>query len=155
MPALPSIHALTASAIFFTGYLVVLGIKIDSLLGSSSFPLYTLKGAIGTPSKTYSFFHFQTLCHKTAPVPECLPQPPERLRLPDARARKPDPTVSARDLQHRFPWRHHRQKAQEYRPLWSNMPPLQAECERWSYASLQSILIAFNSYYTDFSVNFK
>lgn len=90
MPALPSIHALTASAIFFTGYLVVLGIKIDSLLGSSSFPLYTLKGAIGTPSKTYSFFHFQTLCHKTAPVPECLPQPPERLRLPDARARKPD-----------------------------------------------------------------
>ena len=52
MPALPSIHALTASAIFFTGYLVVLGIKIDSLLGSSSFPLYTLKGAIGTPSKT-------------------------------------------------------------------------------------------------------
>lgn len=103
MPALPSIHALTASAIFFTGYLVVLGIKIDSLLGSSSFPLYTLKGAIGTPSKTYSFFHFQTLCHKTAPVPECLPQPPERLRLPDARARKPDPTVSARDLQHRFP----------------------------------------------------
>ena len=90
MPALPSIHALTASAIFFTGYLVVLGIKIDSLLGSSSFPLYTLKGAIGTPSKTYSFFHFQTLCHKTAPVPECLPQPPERLRLPDARARKPE-----------------------------------------------------------------
>ena len=45
MSALPSIHALTASVIFFTGYLVVLGIKIDSLLGSSSFSTVYLKGS--------------------------------------------------------------------------------------------------------------